>query len=107
MSMDKALRKIDSRLKHSADERLANLRVCWEHWTEEQRQAFKKWIVGLAEVNAATPAFFPRVKVSLTISAYQPEIEESFEPPIEGVRRAIECWERGEHYAPTTIGEMI
>lgn len=106
-SFRKALRNIDSRLKFKVDSELADLRSWWERWSPEEKVTFKAWVTELADVKKRMPHMPPYLSVRLEFSEQIGEDEHhSFSPPIESVRQAIECWERGEPYVPTKLGEI-
>jgi len=106
-SLKAVLRTADSRLKFRFDAVMADLRTWWERWAQEDRDAFKKWVGNLARVQREMPTVPPYVSVRLEFAEEAGEGEcRVFTPPIQAITRAIDHWERGEPYAPTSLGEV-
>lgn len=100
---------IDSKIKFRLDEQLADLRDWWEQWSAEERNAFKTWVDRIVEIQETQPQLDPYVSLRLEFS--EPIGDEgefhSFSPPIGTVKKAMEHWERGEPFAPNSMGDMV
>ena len=103
----KVLREVDSRLKFRIDTALTDLRNYWDHWNEEDQQAFKAWVTKLADLGNIMPNVIPYIFLRLEFSEQVGEDEvHTFSPPIQAIKKAIDCWERGEPYTPNSLGEL-
>ncbi len=103
----KAMRKIDSRMKFRVDEALTDFRNWWDQWSAEDRSAFKLWVNKLTALQGAMPSVAPNLHLRLEFSEQVGEDEYNvFTPPIPALKLAIECWERGEPYTPKSLGEL-
>lgn len=106
-NIERSLRRLDSRMKHRIDNELADVRGWWENWTDAERAAFKAWIGRLIELQDGMPHLFPYLEVRLEFAEQIADDDfHTITPPVKAVKRAIECWERGELFTPTTLGEM-
>ena len=104
----KAMRRVDSQLKHKTDESLADLRSYWEKWDEKKRLSFKKWVNKLEKLNKSKPSVWPHLHVRMEFSEQVgPDKWHTFSPPLTAVVRAIECWEKDEPYVPNGLGELV
>lgn len=106
--IERALRRADSQMKFHVDEGIADFRRCWESWSKKRRRQFKTWIDQVAALKEATPPSMPFA--ALHLEFFEPVGDDdyhTFSPPIQGVKAAIECWERGDHYTPVGVEEMF
>jgi hypothetical protein len=110
----RAMRAVDSRMTHRADENLARIRIYWERWNEKEQSWFKEWLGKLADLDSTIPklvrCLFPDLCVLLHLEFIEPISEDdvcSFSPSILAIRKAVEHWERGEPYTPTKLDELL
>jgi len=94
--------------KQNTDQQLAILRHYWGQWNAEDKATFIEWLDRVDVLKRSTPSLCPHVMLRVEFVEPVPEDEhETFSPPIEAMRRAIECWERGEdHGGPGSWEEV-
>lgn len=88
-----------SQYSQDADQQLAILRHYWQQWNPESKKRFIEWLDRVDALKRATPNLCP--SVVLRVEFIEPVSEDeygTFSPPIEAMRRAIDCWERGVDY---------
>jgi hypothetical protein len=106
-NIDRHLRKLDSQLKKRTDEALADLRNYWGKWDGQTKQAFKEWMEKAVALKKAMPDVIPYMSLRVEFSEQVADDEyHTFAPSLEAIRRAVESWERGEPYTPTSLGEL-
>ena len=103
----KAIRPLDSQMKHRTDEALADLRPMYEDLDPNQRGKVKAWLSAVVALETGTPAI-PQLDCSLRVEISQPNGDGYSVVKLKTATmlRAMESWDRGEHYTPTTIGEL-
>ena len=108
---EKFSRKVDSRLKHDAEESVADFRdTWWENWPQDMRDRFKVWLLKYAELANNLPDIFPEISVRLEFFVPTTPDGDGYSYSLSRINalvKAIECWERGELYAPAKLGELI
>jgi hypothetical protein len=106
--IEQALRRADSQMKFHVDEGIADFRRCWSSWPKRKRRQFKTWVDQAVALKEQCPRFTPYV--TLHVEFFEPVGDDdyhTFSPPLQSVKAAIECWERGELYTPTQTAELF
>jgi hypothetical protein len=105
---EKAMRAFQSRMVQKQDQELAALRQYWEQWDVKTKTEFKDWINKIADLKRDMPRVFPHLTIKVEfIEQVGDDDFERIKPSIEGMRRAVDCWERGDDYDPNTLGELL
>jgi len=98
------LRRYDCRRKQEVDQDLVVLKEYWEQWDPECRLQFKKWIQKLDELTDSMPAVFPHLTLKTEFTEPIGESDcQRLSLPTKTMRLAVEHWERGELYGPSTM----
>ena len=71
-----------------------------------EKAKLKQWIQEVLEVERKQPMFLD-MKLRLTFSDQVGEVEyRTVRLPLLTILNAMETWDKGEHYAPTKLGEL-
>jgi hypothetical protein len=102
-----AFRKMDSRLKHRVDAALVGFREMYEAMTEDDKTVLKEWLEKFIPI-ARSPAcgqFIGALGVEMKYNLGEDTLVARGVPPL-AIKEAMEHWDKGENYAPTTFGEL-
>jgi hypothetical protein len=106
-NIEKIMLGVDSQLKFKVDAALTDLRNYWDHWNEEDRQAFKAWVTKLADIGKDMPEVIPYIFLRLEFCEQVGEEEyHTFAPPIQTIKKALDCWVRGEPFTPNSLDDL-
>jgi hypothetical protein len=106
-ALEKQLLGLDSRLKAKMDEALIGLKELYDNMTADDRKMLKSWIEKVTPLGNSPLAgqLQGALHVELKYHMGPDTLKSGGLPPV-AIKRAIEHWERGEHYTPTSHHEL-
>lgn len=103
-NLKRSLRRVTIQTMHKGAQRVAEFRRFWESWPPEERATFKAAVDKVIALNHELHQVPPRIALRLEICEQTGDDEFntlSLTPSV--LKQAIECWERGETFAPKGI----
>jgi hypothetical protein len=105
--LEKKLLPLDSQLKARLDLALIDFRRLWEVMREQDKQFLRERIQQIVPLVRSPSGQCLQVRLNVELKYEMgPEEFHIVDVPPEAVKNAIECWDRNEHYAPQTFGEL-
>lgn len=105
---DRAMRKVDSQVKHRVDSKLVELRQIYQSLNPDQRSELRAWI----DTTLDTEKNMPRIPLNINLSV---ELEEKvgddefvqIKLPLLALKNAFASWDFNEPYTPRSMAELF